>query len=107
MTKPNDDPSRVLARSLANNHVCSSLGPGYDREKVMIRGAMDSEYKRRVVAVVGSGASVDAGLPGTEDALNEIRKSTPLPKKVFNKELNRLESVHKFDRNQFETCLMA
>lgn len=98
----------LLAKSLANNYVYSCLGPQKDHERLLKKHSRILDYDRRVIVVVGSGASQDAGLPGTKELITKLRTPEfPLPEKVIEKELDRLESVQKLDRNQFETCLLA
>lgn len=98
----------LLAKSLANNYAFSSLGTQKDHARLLKKRSRILGYDRRVVVIVGSGASQDAGLPGTKELISELHSSKfPLSEDVINKELDRLESVQKLDRDQFETRLLA
>ncbi len=112
----NDQYLDELAKSLANNHVRSTIIPikGFDllpeaKFKLLQPGSIIKEYHRRVIVVIGNGASIDAGLPTTEKAVEQLSDhiSVPLSKVVIDKELERLESVQRLDRSQFETQVMA
>jgi hypothetical protein len=98
----------LLAKSLANNHVSSCLGPHKDHSRLLKEHSQIRGYDRRIIVIVGSGVSQDAGLWGTKRLIAELRKpGFPLSEEVIEKELDRLESVQKLDRSQFETLLLA
>jgi hypothetical protein len=102
-----------LAKSLANNYAYSHVfGSGKEkkslRKSLLKEGSLIKKYSKRVIVIVGSGASQDAKLLGTEAAFLEIKKDNfPLPEKVIDAELTWLESVQKLNKEQFETRLLA
>lgn len=106
-SRPSPSPLSRLARSLANNHVCATLGPDTNPAALLKARSAIVKYNRRVIVLVGSGASQDAGLFSSDKAIEALEESNPLPKKVIEKELDRLVSVQKLDPSQFETQILA
>lgn len=104
----NDAYENLLAISLANNYAYSCLGPQKDHTRLLKEGSRNPDYDRRVIVVIGSGASQDAGLLGTKELITKLRtRKFPLPKRIIDEELDRLESVQKLNREHFETLLLA
>lgn len=105
---------RQLAKSLANNYACSHVFGDEPEKKSLRRSLLAKEslienYDRRLIVIVGSGASQDAGLVGTEDFYSDLRRDArfPLSNEVIDKELERLSLVQRLDTKQFETRLLA
>ena len=99
-----------LGTLLAQNHVLSSidietLNQEKNWEKIL---CMEHEIKSRTVAVVvGAGASINAGMPLGIEALNKLRKKFKINEEAFEYTLSELESVYEYERNTFETNLLA
>ena len=107
MTSRRKNAAHELASSLANNYACYALGPNRDHSS-LLKAPSQPPYKRRVVVIVGSGASQDANLLGTKEILAKLKtRSFPLRQEVINQELKRLASVQRLDVNHFETQLLA
>ena len=100
-------PIDQLALSLANNYICSNLGLTARARDLLKTAPSGQNYRRRVVVVVGAGASQDAGLPGTQETIAKLTSSNFLPDNVIEEELDRLVAVQRLDRSQFETQVLA
>ena len=133
-----DDPTyhvKALARELAEHYVeMSRFGRPERRALGSVSSNASKLPSRRIVAVVGAGASADAGLLGGPDAITRISKSIfagddrpeepeapkePRRKEAegealksdawqrYRQELLRLQSVYRLVPTEFETALLA
>ncbi len=98
---PVGDPLDDLSKLLAANHVhLAASGTASD-----LLSTTDPVEARRVVAVVGAGASKAAGLSGTQEAIVRLRRH--IAEETLNRELDRLEWEYQLKRSEFETNLLA
>ena len=95
-----------VSSCLVVNHLRSSFEPSEWNEFVE---SIDSDdlVDRRVVGVVGSGASNSAGLPLTTKALDILKEDSLMSHRVLDAELDRLSQTYKLDKQAFETHLRA
>lgn len=103
---------KKLALRMLVNHVQASLEyEKLDRDtiqKIIKNDPSQNQFaERTVVAIVGAGASTPAGLPTSQDAINQLQSRLGLPEDIVEYELNRLESVYRLNRDAFETNLLA
>lgn len=95
-----------LAHCLVRNHLRVSLEPSAWGK--LVKGEiLKDRVERRVVAVVGAGASHVVGLPLASQALTKLQEKVVMPKAVLDAELDRLSQTYNLDRNAFETNLRA
>jgi len=97
---------REISWDLVKNHLHASLEPSEWNELVE-NNVLDDPVERRVVAVVGSGASQTAGLPLTREALQILKEESTVPSKALEAELDRLSQIYKLEKDAFETHLRA
>jgi len=71
------------------------------------QGTLSDSVERRVVAVVGAGASKSVGLPLATEVLQFLIEESSMPRIVLDAELDRLSKVYRLDRNTFEVQLRA
>ena len=94
-----------LAGLLALNHLHLSLPNDPNLWADVLKDtSITQQPMRRIVAVVGAGASISAGLPTTKQAIERI-KSVIGPQ--IERELDRLVLEYRLRRDEFETVLLA
>ncbi|RMI27839.1 MAG: hypothetical protein D6681_00145, partial [Calditrichaeota bacterium] len=96
-----------VAHYLVLNHLRNSISEHFQWSEVAEIGDPASVTEKRVIVVVGSGASAAAGLPLAKDAAEILRKSSRLSSRTIDAELDRLEMVYRMNRENFETILLA
>lgn len=117
-----------LAKTFASNHVHCSLLPLREEladgsgalsldipracEQILTPPDVSDVAFRRCIAVTGAGASIEAGLPLANATIDRITrklrgKNPPVPQKIFDTELERLERAYRLKRDQLETVLLA
>lgn len=96
-----------LAKSLVKNHLRTDLR--YHNWGKLVQNGDDlrQDIQRRVIAVIGAGCSIEAGLPLSHEAIEILLKRLNVPQKFFEQEVERLESVYRLNRKEFETALLA
>jgi hypothetical protein len=103
-------PERILGLHLASNHLAFDL-PRNDWKSIASISSPD--VPRRVIAVVGAGASATAGLSTAvqaRDVLKQKLKAVTWNAKFdgdFQDELLRLTTVYRLEATAFETVLLA
>lgn len=103
-----------LAYRLTVNHIHMSINTRELKTWETILCHKDEEKnirrdytERRVIAVVGAGASESADVPLANNAIEKLKQIMHIDTDVLDDELNRLESVYRLTRDDFETVLMA
>lgn len=97
-----------LATSLALNHVHLTVpdaSPERRKDILVDSDSCTAQPRRRIVVVVGAGASMAAGLPGTSDVKAAIKES--ISPELLQRELLRLNLEYRLDPDEFETVLLA
>ena len=64
-------------------------------------------YNRRVIVLVGAGASHEAGLPLATGSLKELRKNNPIADELIEREIRKLRMTSRLRPDDFETYLLA
>lgn len=103
-----DDGLNRLAQMLGVNHVNLTVPDSLKARKQNILTHPDllsQEPRRRIVVVVGAGATEAAGLPGTNDAIEQIEQT--MAPSLLKRELNRLHLEYQLKPTEFETVLLA
>jgi len=95
-----------LAHCLVKNHLRVSLEPS-EWDKLVRNNVLADRIERRVIAVVGAGASHSVGLPLAKEALLKLKEKAIMPNAALDAELDRLSQTYNLDRNSFETNLRA
>ena len=96
----NDRYTKELAKILYNNHFLKSISLSASEE---IEGS--ARENKRVIAVVGAAASYEAGVPSTSAAIGTIEEH--IDKNKFQKDIDRLTTVYRLKKDDFETKLLA
>jgi hypothetical protein len=95
-----------ISSYLVKNHLSATFEPSEWNEFIKPTRLGDL-VERRVIAVVGSGASKSSGLPLASEALNILKEDSILHKKALDAELDRLSQTYKLEKGAFETHLRA
>ena len=95
-----------LATCLVQNHLRVSLEPS-EWDKLVKKNILFDRRERRVIVIVGAGASHSAGLPLGKEALENLKAMTTIPSPALEAELERLTQTYNLDRGAFETNLRA
>lgn len=105
----NNKTLHILSRRLAVNHMhLSSVGSTAGEWKRILRFSKHNDCReRRVIVVVGAGASHGVGLPLAKTAAKRLKRKLNIHKSSLEDELHRLETVYRLKRDDFETVLMA
>lgn len=97
-----------LALRDENNHRLPESIDNYLSEVIARAKNFHKRHEERtIVAIVGSGASSMTGLPTSQSAVERIKSKLNIPPILLKKQLDRLESVFRLNRNEFETQLRA
>src|SRR5215208_3130058 len=100
------DSIREVSYDLVKNHLRASLELS-DWHELAKENVLDDLVERRVIAIVGSGASKTAGLPLAREALEILKRESVMPSQAIDAELDRLSQTYKLERGAFETHLRA
>ena len=95
-----------LAHCLVKNHLRVSLEPS-EWDKVVQGDVLVDRIERRVVAIVGAGASHLVGLPLAKEASSKLRDEAMMSNTALDAELDRLSQTYNLDKTSFETYLRA
>ncbi|HLF87805.1 MAG TPA: SIR2 family protein [Anaerolineales bacterium] len=95
-----------IAGCLIKNHLKNSLEQS-EWDILIKDDVLKDRIERRVLAIVGAGASKIAGLPLANEALKKLKDEASMPSKALEAELERLTQIYKLDRDAFETYLRA
>jgi hypothetical protein len=95
-----------IAGCLIKNHLKNSVKQS-EWDTLIKDDVLQDRIERRVIAIVGAGASKIAGLPLANEALQKLKDDASMPNKALEAELERLTQIYKLDRNAFETYLRA
>lgn len=95
-----------IAGCLVKNHLRNSLEPS-EWDKLIKENILTEHVERRVIAVVGAGASRSVGIPLASEALLILKDKAIMPNVALEAELDRLSQTYNLDRNTFETNLRA
>jgi hypothetical protein len=98
--------TRELAHYFIKNHLRMSLEPS-EWHKIVHEEVITDRVERRVIVIIGAGASNDVGLPLAGEAREKLRKDSRMPAEALEEELNRLSQTYNLERDAFETCLRA
>jgi hypothetical protein len=101
-----EKPIREIAHCFVKNHLRISVEPS-EWYQLVKEGVLDDPVERRVIAIVGSGASKAVGLPLAAEALEILKEEAIIPNRALEAELDRLSQIYKLERGAFETCLRA
>jgi hypothetical protein len=99
-----------LARQMAYNHLCLSLTAHDDEPSAYLKGRLP--LQRKIVVVVGAGASNDAcGLPTGPQAqtrlIRSFLKSGLVKDQLITGEISRIAVEYRLDQHDFEAALLA
>jgi hypothetical protein len=94
-------PLRDLGQSLANNHIKASMLD--DPKLVLHEGKVQEGPNRRVVVIVGAGASLEAGMCDSKQATEKLRNKGILDARTLQDELDLLEKTWRLSKPQLES----
>lgn len=97
---------REIASSLIKNHLQNSLEQS-EWPALVTEEVLQDRVERRVIAIVGAGASKIAGLPLASEALQKLKDESSMPSKALDAEVDRLAQIYNLSREAFETYLRA
>jgi hypothetical protein len=109
-----DSAIKLLAERLVSNHldlsvsINNSFGSNPKHQNYLKKELdISSRVRRTIIAVIGAGASSKAGIPTSKDAVDILEKKIKIPKEVMEYQLERLGSIFRLRRDEFETQLRA
>lgn len=104
----------MIAQNMAINHIILPGDPeeNFDIFKVFLNDSIVDNHlnfndSKRVIFVIGAGASKAIGLPLGRETIALIENEFNVGNKFLNYELDRLENVYRLQRSEFETQLLA
>ena len=101
-----DDTVGEIAFHLVKNHLRAFSEPSEWHHFVKSETLKDL-VERRVVAVVGAGASKPAGLPLAAEAQEMLKRESEMPSRALDAELDRLTLIYNLEKDTLETYLRA
>ncbi len=111
MANANHNIIKNLASRLVKNQLKIDLAAEEQSSIINNHDSIQTSSRRKVIAVIGAGASVEAGLPLASRAVtllkNEMFVNRAWDQRVFNARLEELEQVSRLNKNEFETVMLA
>ncbi len=104
-------PLEILATKLVKNQLKYDLLTHKQSLIIEHSDAVQAANRRKVIAIVGAGASRDAGLPLGSEAIQLLRKemfeNRNWDQRIYRAKLNELRQVSRLRGEEFETIMLA